>query len=418
MTDSLILTQDINQPKVIDTCITPDREPQLERIKFGSKELARTIKIGYATRLIPLTSYSYAALTPGQSPKVGDLVLAQIKKLGRHQKLDDQHGRHRLLLEGDWIIGVYGHRYATDQFEGEVPEDTSRCQILSIGGVCGFVKSRHATMPAPTELEVLGFIYDGQGHQLNLLDFGLVASADQPVPPALIYPEGSHNCDTGISQPRVIIVTGASMNSGKTTTAACLIQGLNRAGYRVAAGKITGTACGNDKWSFEDHGAVKSLDFSDCGFPSTYLCEPRQLIQIYRTLYHTLCREEPDFVVMELADGIVQRETALLLNNVEFRRSISNIFYAAGDSLAVEAGIRWLKGRGYRVTAFSGLISTSPLARLEAEALVGLSSYTREELAQGMLLPLLRQSVTASLPPPLAPISVLQPSASHNIKVG
>ena len=50
------------------------------------------------------------------------------------------------------------------------------------------------------------------------------------------------------------------MNAGKTTTASQLVHSLSTAGFRVAAGKLTGTACRKDLNSMDDAGAVAVLD--------------------------------------------------------------------------------------------------------------------------------------------------------------
>jgi molybdopterin-guanine dinucleotide biosynthesis protein len=347
-----------------------------------SPEVRQRLKIGYAARLLPLTRYSYAALAPAQVPQVGDLILARVKRLGRHNKIDDCYGRKTQLFEEDLIVAVYGNRYATDQFEGLVPENTKVCHLLSIAAVCGEVKSRHVAMNQPTELEVIGFLYDKQHNQLNLRNFGQ-SLVRQPVQNVRHRP--SH-------QPKLIVVVGASMNSGKTTTAASLIRGLSRDGYKVAAGKVTGTACGNDVWSYQDNGAVKVLDFSDFGFPSTYLCSELELMQLFRTIYHNLADTNPDYIVLEIADGIVQRETEFILANREFKDSINHLIYASGDSLAAEAGVRWLNQRDYSVLAVSGLVTASPLALREAEKLTGLPCYTREEIIAGKLNAFLAQA--------------------------
>jgi hypothetical protein len=343
-------------------------------------EVRPLLKVGYAARLVPTELYHHAALKINQAPKVGDLFLAKVKKIGRHTRLDDQNGRRILLLEGDIIVGVYGNRYATDQFEGEVPQSTEVCQLLSVAGVSGVVKSRHSAMKQPTELDFIGFLYDQTNRQLNLRDFGIPITS-KAVP-------AKH----GFKHPKVLIVTGSAMNSGKTTTVAHLVQGLARKGFKVAAGKITGTACGNDVWDYQDNGAIKAMDFSDLGFPSTYLCSETELIQIYRTLYHELSKIDPDYIVMEIADGVVQRETVMLLANAEFKQSLDHLLYAAGDSLAAEAVYRQLILRDYQPLAFSGLVSASPLAIREAEKLTGLRCYTREELSEGAILPLLKKS--------------------------
>src|SRR2546422_11566057 len=70
-------------------------------------------------------------------------------------------------------------------------------------------------------------------------------------------------------RPRAVLVVGASMNAGKTTTAAQLIRSLSGQGRRVAAAKITGTACRKDPGMMEDAGALRVLDFTYLGHAST-----------------------------------------------------------------------------------------------------------------------------------------------------
>ena len=59
------------------------------------------------------------------------------------------------------------------------------------------------------------------------------------------------------------------MNSGKTYAATEIIKHLARAGLRVAAAKLAGVACLRDTLNMQDHGAIKTLSFLDCGLPST-----------------------------------------------------------------------------------------------------------------------------------------------------
>ena len=54
---------------------------------------------------------------------------------------------------------------------------------------------------------------------------------------------------------------------------ASIVRGLTAAGYRVAAGKVTGTGAGGDFHMFVDAGATRVLDFTDFGFSSTYLLD-------------------------------------------------------------------------------------------------------------------------------------------------
>lgn len=65
-------------------------------------------------------------------------------------------------------MGVFGHRYATCQFEGYVPTDSlEQYHILGQGGVIGIVKSSHAKMPNPTTLRPLGYVVDQSGAVIN-----------------------------------------------------------------------------------------------------------------------------------------------------------------------------------------------------------------------------------------------------------
>jgi len=344
-------------------------------------EIRGSLKCGFVTRLVLINRYAFAALSPEQRPKVGDIILGRVSKIGRHTKMDDCDGRRVTLLENDLVVAAYGNRYATDQYEGIVPETTAPCHILSNALVCGIVKSKHAKMSAPTELEVIGFMHDATGRQLNLRDFGLKLRTKKVT---------SIKHSKKLDRPSIVIIVGSSMNSGKTTATASIVRGLTQSGYQVAAGKITGTACGNDIWAYKDNGAVKVLDFSDCGYPSTYLCDGEEVLSIYRTLRQRLRKEKPDFIVMEVADGIVQRETTELLAQPEFKKSIDHLIYSAGDALAAESGLRLLEQKGYEVTALSGLVSASELAKAEAEALSGVRCYTQDEIIAGELNELLK----------------------------
>ena len=67
-------------------------------------------------------------------------------------------------------------------------------------------------------------------------------------------------------------------------------------------------------------------------------------------------------VVMELADGLVQRETAMLLAEPEIKRAASGLILSAGDSLSALWGTERLRQLGYRVIGVSGKFTSSPLA--------------------------------------------------------
>jgi hypothetical protein len=190
------------------------------------------IKYSLTTRTVPLKEM--ARVTPMYAqPRIGDLLLAEVQNLGRHTRMEIRTGVTMDLFPGDHIVGAFGNRYATDQYEGYLPtRPVKECDLLSVGGVCGEVASRHASMVDPTRLRIVGLVGDKHGRPINQRAFGLP----------------SHDAvgECLESSAEVILVVGSSMNSGKTTTAGTLARALSRANFSVAAGKITGTAAGKD----------------------------------------------------------------------------------------------------------------------------------------------------------------------------
>jgi hypothetical protein len=325
------------------------------------------LKLGFATHVVP--EPSLAGWVPlARPPRVGDLAVAEVARIGRHATIELRSGVTANLFPGDRLVAVFGHRYATDQYEGYVPpEPVAECDLLSAGGVCGTVASQHASMAAPTRLRLLGVACDGDGAPLNTRAFAL--------PPR----------DGGGDGGEVILVVGSAMNAGKTTTAGAIARALTRAGARVAAAKVTGTAAGKDLRYLRSCGARPVLDFTDLGYPSTYLADPGELVQTFRVLLSHLRAAAPDFVVLEVADGLVQRETRLLLDAAEFRREIAHVFFAAGDSLAAAYGVQFLRERGLAPWAVSGAVTQSALAMREVEETTGLPCLSVERLMAGDL---------------------------------
>ena len=200
--------------------------------------LWRRIKWSYATHVlrdVPTSEedldLELAALEP---PRAGDVVVAEVLELGRHRRLELTDRRSAALFPGDLVGLVYGHRYATLQYEGTVPTSSATCHILSVGGVCGEVVGRADWMAAPTTLRSVSYLTGRSAQRICLANHGLPR----------LESEGP--------RPETTLVVGSSMDSGKTTTVASIVNGLARAGARVCAGKLTGTASAKDLSLMED----------------------------------------------------------------------------------------------------------------------------------------------------------------------
>jgi hypothetical protein len=328
----------------------------------------RQAKRSYTTRRIDL-SLADRLITAGLRPRAGDLALARIERLGHHKRIEDPQGRRGFLYIGDEVLLCYGDRYASDQFEALVPETLGPCHMVAGGGIIAQCVNRHVNTQAPTEVTPLGLVADARGKPLNLADFAL---------PKVDLPS---------VRPYTIVVVGTSMNSGKTTIAGALVNGLSRAGWSVVAGKATGTGAGGDRWVLGDAGAEVVLDFTDFGYASTYRVPQQELRQLLRDLCAALSRERSDVVVLEVADGLFFPETAELVASETFHQLVDGILVAAGDAMGAVAAVKWLEEHAVEPLAVAGRLTSSPLATREAAQLIRQPIVKRTQLIEGEWIP-------------------------------
>ncbi|MEH6824058.1 MAG: hypothetical protein V7629_09140 [Motiliproteus sp.] len=331
---------------ISNTARIPTVTPAMEFIELDAARRERA-KASYNTRRVDVARATQL-LTGDVCPQAGDLVLARVEKIGQHARIERPDGRRASLFHGDEIIVCYGARYAPDQFESYLPTDLGPCHLVAAGGVASLSVNRHKRMKAPTAIQPLGLLTDADGGRINLKDWGL------PKAPV------------STRRPLTIAVVGTAMNAGKTTVAASLVRGLKRAGQRVGAAKITGTGAGGDRWALLDSGADSVYDFTDTGVPSTFGLEPQQIQTIFSQLTHHLAIEGVDVVVLEIADGLYQTETAALLASPLFAAGVDHLLFAASDALGAKAGVEHLAQLGLQTSAVSGVLTSSPLASREA----------------------------------------------------
>jgi hypothetical protein len=332
----------------------------------GPTDVARIRRAAWAftTRRVPPGALS-RIITPSEKPVPGDLVLARVDGLGQHRELQLASGRKKTLFEGDEIVVAYGNRYAPNQFEAVVPDTIGPCQLVAGGGVAAKALSWHSRIKGPTHITPIGLLADSTGARANLRDYAVHSVTRMTVPEATI-----------------VAVVGTSMDSGKTQTAAFVVRGLTRAGIRAGFAKVTGTGAGGDTWLLRDAGADPVLDFTDAGHVSTYLLPEAEVERTFVTLVAHLAASGVDAIVLEVADGVFQRETAALLRSPVFHELVGGVLFAAQDSMGAAAGASWLRGESVPVVGLSGVLTAAPLQREEAAGATGLPLYSREELSQ------------------------------------
>ncbi len=311
-----------------------------------------------------------------KTPLPGDLIYGTISRIGQHSSLENASGRIHMIQDGTKAVFVFGNRYAPDYFEGVVPDKIAEeVDLIARSGVIGIVKTKNSLIKDPTKVKVLGYVCDENGDVLNTQDF------------PLIKPKNNIK-----KQPRskMILVCGTSMNSGKSMAAAACCWALTSMGYNVRASKITGTASLRDILHMNDAGANPYADFTYLGYPSTYLLTKEQLLGIFNRLDLKYANNPKNFWVAELADGVIQRETAMLLSTPEFASRIYRLIFCAKDAFGAIGGLRTLK-ENFKLApdAISGICSSSPLHLRELSSFTDIPVFNSAETDKNRLVEIL-----------------------------
>ena len=329
-------------------------------------EMARLQRAAWAFTTRRVRMGTFGLIHEGATPRAGDLVLARVEVIAHHTALQLPDGRRKTLFPGDEIVVAYGNRYAPNQFEAVVPKTLGPCQLVAAGGIAGKALTWHARVSkGPTQITPIGLLEGPAGKPANLGDYALSPVHRLPAPP-----------------PVTVAVAGTAMDSGKTQTAAYLVRGLIAAGLRVAYAKVTGTGSCGDTWFLKDAGASPVLDFTDAGLASTYLVAPEEVERVFVTIVAHLARSKPDAIVLEIADGVLQAETAALLVSAAFREVVGGILFAANDAMGAVAGESWLRSRDLPVIGLGGVLTSAPLQREESARATGLPVFSRQDLAR------------------------------------
>ncbi|MDG6999161.1 MAG: hypothetical protein JRN15_08615 [Nitrososphaerota archaeon] len=333
----------------------------MQSTAFASTDVSNEeIKWSWACRNLWKNDFKLAPSSDNEIPEAGDLALLKVESIGYHDTIVSSGNSKLRIYPGDLIVGVFGNRYATDAYEGLVT-GTSDLGILTAGGMVGTVVSRHRDIEKPTRVSFVSFIMDGRGQRVNTKKIKFSANVPSTNPKKLI------------------VVVGTGMNTGKTTVSRKLVRSLAEQGHRVAACKLTGSVSNRDQDELRAAGAKFVADFSDYGFPSTYLSSKKELIDLFNTLIADAERSDPDVIVMEIADGIVQRETTMILEDPSFRRMVSKIVLAAESSLSGLYAVDVIEKMGYEVACVSGKMTSSPLYVKEFQSRSGVQVISSAE---------------------------------------
>jgi len=283
-----------------------------------------------------------------KTPEVGDVIYGTVAHVVQHISIENREGRIHAIHEGSRAIFVLGNRYAPDYYEGLLPTELPQeLDLLSRSGVVGEVKCRNSLVKDPTRIRVRGYVCDAAGTVLNTRNFCRIVPKQKTKKP---------------DRSKLILIVGTSMNCGKSLAAAACCWALSTMGHNVRGTKVTGTASLKDILLMEDNGASPVADFTYLGYPSTYMLSETELLHIFNTLDLKYANSPRRYWVVELADGILQRETAMLLHSEEVRSRIHRLIFTARDAFGAIGGLDILRREfGLVSDAISGFCSSSPL---------------------------------------------------------
>ncbi|TPN85430.1 hypothetical protein [Aquimarina algicola] len=313
-------------------------------------------------------------------PRPGDVAIFKVKEIGKHTRVQCDNETNRYILPGDYIMAAFGNRYATGQIEGYIPTTLQKeYHILGQGGAIGVVKSMNARLlkVGPTILSLVGYVVDKNESIINTKEIYPGLETFNPI---------QENENT-----KVILSLGTSMDSGKTSSAGFIAKGLSRARKKVAYIKLTGTVYSKDRSFVKDHGAKISIDFSNYGFPSTYMCDTSELLDLYQTLLKDVKMINPDYIIVEIADGLLQRETHALIHDNGFMKGIYGILFSATDSMSAISGADMLSKLHHNLIGVSGLFTASPLLVNEVREKSEHNVFTKDDLMSEKILTFLKE---------------------------
>jgi hypothetical protein len=268
------------------------------------------------------------------------LAVRALMEKSVYDRLELTTGRMAKINKGDVIAGTLGYRRALKGFVGTIPESIhtgDTIHVLNLGGVLGVCIGKNPDVGSPLEVEVLGAVMR-DGVPANI--------AQNAIPPREDLPE----C------PPLVVVAGTCMSAGKTAAASEIVKRFAQSGSRVAAAKLSGVAALKDTLDMEDHGAIATLSFLDCGLPST--ARVVDLAPYARAILGELIGEKPDVIVLELGDGILgDYHVGTFFEHADLMRATKAVVLCANDLVAAWGAKKLMEQWRIPITVISGPVT-------------------------------------------------------------
>ncbi len=267
-----------------------------------------------------------------------------------YNELELPSGRMSKLKKGDIIAVALGQRRALKGFVGDLPTSLKAGDIihlLNFGGVAGICTSSNTReVGEPMRIRVLGGI-TRKGKQLNINQKMLYKPKDKMT-----------------SNVPLIIVTGTSMDSGKTTVATEIIKTLTRMGMKLAGTKLTGVGAQRDIYKMQDYGVYEAVSFVDAGITSTAMIDDASIIDMTRGALDHLSKGKPDAIIIEFGDGLMGRYGVnAVLQTPEIQKNVRLHIGCAGDPIGAIGLARGCEAIGVPIDVISGPVTDNEVGQ-------------------------------------------------------
>jgi len=275
---------------------------------FKTMKKTQIDKIGSITKNLELKHSE--RLTDTLSCAMGTVLAAQVlEDKSLYNELELPSGRLSKLKKDDIIAVALGERMALKGFAGRLPRSLKTgdvIHLLNMGGVAGECTSANVKeVGDPLRIRVLG----GITRNNKLLNIGQAT---------LFKPE-----KTLKKRVPLIITTGSSMDSGKTTVAVEITKTLTRMGMKLAGAKLTGVGAQRDLFKMEDYGVFSAVSFVDAGITSTANIDEAEIINVAKGAINYLAKSNPDAIMIEFGDGLLGRYGVLpILKDKEIQKNV------------------------------------------------------------------------------------------------
>ncbi|MBI1193852.1 MAG: hypothetical protein GC205_11885 [Bacteroidetes bacterium] len=286
------------------------------------------------------------------TPVAGDVALFECCADSVALPLISAEGVAHTLQPGQRFFGVLGAVYGPGDLEGYVPESLDApLHVLHASGIVGQAAPHSMCKGAVlASVRLLSLVLGENGQVLHTTNSEPAAAS---VPATL--------------QGRVLFVGGTDAQAGTRQLAEAIGQTLQNRGYQVARLRINGHGPDSTWKNHALNGANTCHSFEDIGLTSTYMLTPAALQQALTDLLSQAEMQRPDWVIVEMEQSLLQRESDLLLNDPRWKSLIAGVALAASTPIAAIGGLQIVEHAGHRTLAVGGSMLDSVLMRSEFE---------------------------------------------------